>query len=370
MTRTIAEMTQDTGLHVTSAGKSKPRVSHIKTPLLLSAPLSAALGDYNVYLKLDCLQPSGSFKIRGVGRAVQTAFAQRGSALHVVSSSGGNAGLAAATAARIAKVRCTVFCPQSTQDHILELLEAEGATVHREGKSFDDANRNAINAVESDPNAVLIHPFQGDDIVQGASTIIDEIYDQLRDEHDLAQGPDVISVSVGGGGLLNGLLTGLERKIATGLPAPLVIGSQCFGADAFTKSYNNGSLVKLESITSKATSMGTLMCSSQTLDKALRYPNFRSVGMDDGAACVSAWRLARDHRLLVEIACGAALAPVYFAQRLFPALFGEAKPPRKQNLVIIVCGGSKDTLDDIYTYRQQDEQLTAAARFELNGQTV
>lgn len=348
---------------------SNIRASHIKTPLLRSAPLSKILG-HNVFLKVDSLQPSGSFKIRGVGRAVQAAAVRHGSSLHVVSSSGGNAGLAAATAARIAGVRCTVFCPDSTPDHIVSLLEAENAQVHRHGKAWDEANVRAMKAVEADPHAVLIHPFEGDELIEGHTSIVDEIYDQLAQEHGVHAGPDAVSLAVGGAGLLHGVLRGLERKSQAGYSPPLVIGSQCFGADAFTQSYRRKELVSLDAITSKATSMGALTCSKEALDQAMRYTNLRIIVMDDEIACASVWRLARDHRLLVEIACGAALAPVYFARRLSADLFGTDGTTK--NVVIILCGGSKDRLQDIHAYQQRElsSGRQPSGRLDLDGKAM
>lgn len=84
-----------------------PGASHIETPLIFSEKFSKHLGA-DVFLKLDMLQPSGSFKLRGVGLTVQEAA--KAGALCIVSSSGGNAGLAAAYAARNFNLPCTVGC--------------------------------------------------------------------------------------------------------------------------------------------------------------------------------------------------------------------------------------------------------------------
>lgn len=239
---------------------------------------------------------------------------------------------------------------------------------------MEDAYKNALEIAEAVPNAVVVHPFEGEDVVAGNSTIVDEIYDQLRDEYEVHTGPVVISVVVGRGGLLNGILTSLEHKISQGMHAPLVVASQCFGADSFTRSHQQGSLVTLEAITSKATSMEALTCSGDCLKKTLGYANMHTLAMNDEAACSASWRLARDHRLL-EIACGAALALVYFSDCLASQLFTLAIGPsedQKQNVIIVVCAGSKDTLGDIYTYRRREEtkDVVGSAHFEPNGQFV
>ena len=78
---------------------------HVRTPLIISKPMSEVLGR-DVYLKLDALQPSGSFKLRGIGYTCQKAIAEGANAL--VSSSGGNAGLATAYAGQRARLGETV----------------------------------------------------------------------------------------------------------------------------------------------------------------------------------------------------------------------------------------------------------------------
>jgi len=101
---------------------------HVETPLVYSNALSAALGTgAPVFLKLEAMQPCGSFKLRGLGAAAEAAV--RGGATRLVSSSGGNAGLAVAHAARALGVPATVVLPRSTPDFVRRRLEAYGAAV-------------------------------------------------------------------------------------------------------------------------------------------------------------------------------------------------------------------------------------------------
>ena len=84
---------------------------HIQTPLINSNALSRHLGQ-PVYLKMEALQPSGSFKLRGIGHACE--FHYRMGIRHFLSSSGGNAGIAVAIAGRYLAVPVTVVVPEST----------------------------------------------------------------------------------------------------------------------------------------------------------------------------------------------------------------------------------------------------------------
>lgn len=345
---------------------------HIKSPLVYSPLLSRQAGGHNVYLKLDNLQPSGSFKIRGIGASVRAAFDKRGPDLHVVSSSGGNAGLAAATAARLAGVNRTVHCPESTSDHTVTLLQAEGATVIRKGVAWDEANALAEETVDKDPKAaVLVHPFCGDDLVKGNATLVDEIYDQLAQEHDVASGPDLIACVTGGGGMISGVLQGLLNR--QDQRRPTLVTVQCFGADAFSQSYQKGTLVTLPAITSKATSMGAKTCSPFALKLAQSYgqEHVRTVVMDDKLAASAACRFADDHRLIVELSCGAGVAIAYSWDRVGSALLSglQGGDGEKKNIVIVVCGGSKDRLDDL---REVCGETGGAVdhRIEVDGRTV
>ncbi len=105
---------------------------HIHTPLIESRPLSLAAGR-NIWLKLDALQPCGSFKLRGVGYACEVHHAR--GARHFVSSSGGNAGLAVAYAGRKLGVPVTVVVPETTTERAKQLLHLEDAKVVVHGSS-------------------------------------------------------------------------------------------------------------------------------------------------------------------------------------------------------------------------------------------
>ncbi|KDN46484.1 tryptophan synthase beta subunit-like PLP-dependent enzyme, partial [Tilletiaria anomala UBC 951] len=340
---------------------------YIRTPLVYSAPLSQKSG-HNIFLKLEALQPSGSFKFRGISRVIQTQASRSSSTtpIHVISSSGGNAGLAAATAARALGLSCTVFVPVSTEDYIVELLKAEGAEVVQGGAAWDicddGARRKAAEVETVTPGgSVYVHPFEGEDLIRGHSTMVPEIYEQLKGMEEAsgdAKAPDLLVCSVGGGGLLAGVLTGIvEQDTAS---RPHVVAVECFGADSFAAAHNSGKHIALLAITSKATSMGALKASAKSLALARSYTTaeaggaFSTLTVPDSAAAFAGWQFARDHRFIVELACAASLTPAYFSEQVLPALL--AKQPntqRKSNIVIVVCGGSKVNAADIEQWRRE-----------------
>ncbi len=287
---------------------------HINTPLIASTSLSARTGR-EVWLKLDALQPAGSFKIRGVGLACQT-YQERG-ARRFVSSSGGNAGLAVAYAGRQLGVPVTVVVPQTTTERAKSLIAAEGAQVQVHGTSWVEANAHAQSLL--DAQSAFIHPFDDPLLWQGHASLVDEV---------AAAGlqPDLIVLSVGGGGLLCGVLAGLARNGWSDIP---VLAMETMGADSLAQALATRSHVTLPAIRSIATSLGARQVCRQAFEQSQRLP-VRSAVVDDRAAVEAALAFADDHRVIVEPACGAALAAVY--QNL-------AALEAAQRVLVVVCGG-------------------------------
>ena len=300
---------------------------HIHTPLIESRPLSLAAGRA-VWLKLDALQPCGSFKLRGVGHACEVHHAR--GARHFVSSSGGNAGLAVAYAGRKLGVPVTVVVPETTTERAKELLHQEDAKVVVHGSSWQEANALAQTLVG--PNDAFIHPFDDPLLWTGHASLVDEL---------AAAGykPDAVLLSVGGGGLLSGVVEGLKRNGWHDVP---VLAVETEGAASLHAAVQAGHSVELERIASVATSLGAKRVANQALVCVREHP-VHSVLVSDRAALQACERFLNDHRVLVEPACGAALAVAYEAK----ALSGY------QNVLVVVCGGATATLGQIQDWLKQ-----------------
>lgn len=309
---------------------------HISTPLLPSAALCRR-SDASVWLKIEALQPSGSFKMRGIGFACEE-YHRRG-ACRFVSSSGGNAGLAVAYAARMLSVPATVVVPQSASARARELLRREGAEVVAHGASWQEANALALSLVG--PNDAFVHPFDDPLLWQGHATMIDEVA-------QAGIGPDAVVLSVGGGGLLCGVIEGLRRNGWSHVP---VVAVETEGAASFHQSVQAGHRVELASITSIATTLGAKQICAKAFELAQEHP-VRSVVVSDAQAVAACLRFLDDHRLLVEPACGAALAAVY-----------DAVPDVAQfcQILVIVCGGAGVTSAQLHAWSQQLGQPTVLA---------
>lgn len=292
---------------------------HIETPLIESRPLGLASGR-TVLLKLDALQPPGSFKIRGIGAACEV-HASRG-ARRFVSSSGGNAGIAVAHAGRRLAIPVTVVVPESTTARARQLIAQEGADLVVHGASWQEANAHALAMVgETD---AFLHPFDDPLLWPGHATMIDEAARQ-------GPRPDAVVLSVGGGGLLCGVVEGLRRNGWADVP---IVAVETEGAASLQTSMRAGRRVTLAAITSIATSLGA----KQVCEQAFRHANERPIvttAVTDAAAVKACLRFVDDHRLVVEPACGAALALAYDRAEVLAAY---------DCVLVIVCGGATATV--------------------------
>jgi L-serine/L-threonine ammonia-lyase len=298
---------------------------HINTPLVESLPLSLTAGRA-VWLKLEALQPPGSFKIRGIGLACET-YLQQG-AKRFVSSSGGNAGLAVAYAGRKLGVPVTVVVPETTSARAKELLKLEGAEVIVIGASWQEANAHALSLVGA--TDAFLHPFDNPLLWQGHATMIDEVAQTGLD----GLKPDVVVLSVGGGGLLCGVAEGLHRNGWGDVP---ILAVETEGAASYHQALKAGKPVEIDKISSIATSLGAKRVCDSAFAWSQKHP-IRSVLVSDRSALAACERFLADHRLLVEPACGAALALAYDHP---------AELASYNKALFIVCGGATATLEQI-----------------------
>lgn len=353
-----------------------------------------------IFLKLELLQPSGSFKSRSVSNPLQspqtpttnlivltptsgignlilstlTNPSNKDKQIHFYSSSGGNAGLAAVHAARDLGCACTVVVPHSTKPLMIEKLRAAGATeVLQHGASWFEADaylretfiENQGEGEDSGSECVNVYvpPFDHPLIWEGAGSMVDEIARQLPALEGHGEGEefpaDAIVCSVGGGGLFNGVVDGLEKYFHSCSETDSkkrkdvhVLAVETQGADSLAHSLSKGEWSSLPAITSQATSLGALCVAEKTLSNAVSPPsgvNVSSVVGSDAEAARGVLRLADELRMQVELACGISLE-VAVAGRLREVVPGLGPDSR---VVVVVCGGSNVTAEMIAEYRRR-----------------
>lgn len=183
---------------------AKERIAPLvtRTPLLRSRPLTQQMGT-PVYLKLESLQDTGSFKIRGAANRVLTLppeDKERG----VVTISTGNHGRAMSYVARRLDVHAVVCIPEGTVRNKVEAMERLGAEIVVSGKTYDEAEDGAFQLAR-DRGLTMISAYDEAFIIAGQGTVGLEIVEDLPDV-------DAVLVPVGGGGLISGIA--LAVKVA------------------------------------------------------------------------------------------------------------------------------------------------------------
>ena len=203
----------------------------VRTPLRHSPALSRIAGA-ETWLKLECLQETGSFKLRGAFNAlacIPVSRRDRG----VVASSAGNHGLGVARAARMLGIRATIFVPSTAPAVKRDGIAASGATVDSSLPDYDSAMDAALEYAQR-TGAQFVNPCAGDDLLAGQGTVALEILDEL---------PTVATViaPVGGGGLV-GWIASVMR---TASPAVRILGVQSEKTDAMARSLAAGRIVDI-----------------------------------------------------------------------------------------------------------------------------
>jgi threonine dehydratase len=173
-----------------------------KTPLWKLPGTALGLANEEVWLKLEHLQASGSFKARGMyNRLVSNPIPASG----VIVASGGNAGIATAAAARELGVKCEVFVPTVSSAAKQQKLRELGAQVFVSGSVYAEA-LDACMTRQKVTGALLTHAYDQPEVVTGAGTVAREIEEQGGGV------PDAVLVSVGGGGLIAGIASWFEDR--------------------------------------------------------------------------------------------------------------------------------------------------------------
>ena len=267
-----------------NAAQRLKKVAH-HTPLAYAPALSEAT-NYNVYLKKENLQVTGSFKLRGAFNKIATLI-EDGKREGVVAASAGNHAQGVALSAKYFDIEATIYMPESTPLNKVLGVKSYGANVVLKGKNYDEAYSFAIEYANKNFLS-FVHPFADDEIIAGQGTIVLEIFKEIDDF-------DAIIVPVGGGGLISGI-----AKLAKELnPNIQIIGVAADGAPAMVESYKNKSVVNTEQVKTIADGIAVKNTSEFTLDYIVKYVDQMQLVCDDEIASAILFLLERQ-KLLVE----------------------------------------------------------------------
>ena len=214
--------------------KAKEKLSKVllETNLIYSPIFSDESGN-EIYIKLENLQKTGSFKIRGAYNKISNLTdneKQRG----VVASSAGNHAQGVAYAAEEAWIKAVIVMPKSTPLIKVESTKKYGAEVVLYGDVYDDAFKKA-KELEEKEGYIFVHPFNDEEVLYGQGTIALEILEKLPET-------DIIIVPIGGGGLISGIAC--AAKIIK--PGIKIIGVEPEGAASAYESIKENKIVELK----------------------------------------------------------------------------------------------------------------------------
>ncbi len=216
---------------------------HIRrTPTVKVDLAREPLGAEDVWLKLECLQVTGSFKARGATNRLMTLDRER-LRNGIVAASGGNHGLATARAGLIAGVPTSIYLPSNASPAKIAKLKLWGAKVEVVGRVWDEAHAAAVAAAER-AGAFYFHPFADEEVVAGQGTVALEILDDIGSA-------DLFLIAVGGGGLISGMATALRAL----KPGARIVGVEPEGSPTLARSLQAGEVVTLEAVTTKVATM-------------------------------------------------------------------------------------------------------------------
>lgn len=294
-----------------------------RTPLIAAGPLKdPPFGRETggvLWLKLENLQVTGSFKARGATNALRS-LSEEEIRRGIITASGGNHGLAVAYAGWQAKTRAVIYLPENVPAAKADKLRAWGAEVAIEGAVWDDANDAALAAAERG-GLSYIHPFADPKVIAGQGTVGLEIL-QDRPETDL------LLVAVGGGGLMSGVATAAKAL----KPDVRVIGVEPTGAPTLKESVAAGSLVTLPKVETEAVTLAPRRSAGINLEIIRRTVDDFVLVSDQEMRAAARW-LWFELGIAAELSGAAVLAAL---------LTGRVAPPPDARVAALICGAGTD----------------------------
>ena len=267
-----------------------------RTPVLRSAILDDLAGA-QLWFKAECLQVTGSFKVRGAWNRVRS-FTPEELAPGLITVSAGNAALGAAWAARAAGARLVVVMPENAVPEKLAAVAAMGARVEKEGVTNATQAFERLARLRAEHGYTLVHPFDDPFVIAGAATATWELLEGVPDL-------DAVVVPTSGGGLFAGAI--LAARTAT------VHGIQPSGADGLIRSLAAGEPTppeRIQTVADGLTAPKPGVLNFEIIREAVGQGRADVAAVSDDAILEAMGLIIRHLRVIVEPAAAAGLAGV------------------------------------------------------------
>ena len=289
-----------------------------KTPLQSSNTFSKLAGT-SIFLKLECLQLTGSFKVRGASVKVSKLTEKQASSGVIAASAGNHAQGVAYSAAR-KKIPCTIVMPQTASPAKVAATRSYGAKVVLKGANYDEA-WGATQELAKSEGKTIIHAFDDPDVISGQGTIGFELVEDLPDV-------DRIYLPVGGGGLASGVAIAVKSK----RPNVKIIGVESKAFPAMKNSIDKRSLQTVKNGYTIADGISVKQPGKLTFQLASKYLD-DIVLVDDTAIVKTMFLLMERAKIVVEPAGAASLAYL---------LSNGGHAGKKEKVISILSGGNVD----------------------------
>ncbi|HEY8021118.1 MAG TPA: pyridoxal-phosphate dependent enzyme [Thermoanaerobaculia bacterium] len=311
---------------------ARERISEhiVRTPLVRAKQLEQDLHCKKILLKLECLQVTGSFKVRGAMNAVLRRD-DSPSAPPFATASAGNHGLGLAYSANRFRRESVVYMPERTPLTKRKAIERFTRNVNLTGRTFEETKEYAV--VESQANGyTFIHPFDDPDVIAGQGTLGLEI---IRDVEEQCHGepPDLIVFPVGGGGLIAGAGTAIRER----WPNTRIVGAEARNVPSLGAALRAGRPRTVINAGTFADGIAVSEVGERSFAIAREVVDeVWEVAEESMAKAVI--RLIEDVRVLAEGAGACGLGGLFDKQA------SDAGAISNQSVLVIVSGGNLDTI--------------------------
>jgi len=275
--------------------------------------------DYEVFLKPENLQITGSFKVRGAYYKLSQ-LTDEEKAKGVVACSAGNHAQGVALAAKKNNVKAVICLPDGAPISKIEATKSYGAEICLVEGVYDDAYAKALELKE-EKGYTFVHPFNDVNVMAGQGTIGLELLEQLPDA-------DAIVVPVGGGGLISGL----AYAVKTLNPNIKIYGVQALGAASMFNSINDNQIKKLSNVCTIADGIAVKEPGDLTFDLCCRYVD-QVVTVNEDEISAAILHLIENQKLISEGAGAVSVAAV---------LFDKIPMKKGEKVICLVSGGNID----------------------------
>ncbi len=296
---------------------SKIKDAILETPFKKSNYFSELLSK-NIFLKMENLQNTGAFKVRGA-RNKLLSLSEEEKKKGVITASAGNHAQGVAHQAKLLNITSTIVMPEASPMGKVMATKGYGAKVILKGANYDEAYEEALN-IQKETSATFIHAYEDPAIIAGQGTIGLEILEKNKEV-------EVILVPIGGGGLISGIAIAVKSLN----PKIKIVGVQAAGAATMAESLKKGTAITLESIHTMAEGISVKKTSPYTFGFIQKYVD-EIVTVSDEEITFSILQLLEKAKTVVEGAGATTLA----------ALLSQKVKLKEKNVVCLLSGGNID----------------------------